>query len=208
MFKEKVNARTDGCTTDNGPWHKLAGLWPVELKREMHRYVQLCPCTCNICALNYKMQINYCCLTTKVRIRLQRAFGLILNLRSFIFWQKQHFNCSNRICSYCLLNVFLTDLLFSHLLLSILARKKSKSSIPWKIQIQFIVSIIIVKDFSIVAFLNNHSLVWNQPDIVEIAFGLLVTFSYKGAILYCRKLLLFQSRHLWGKESPTNTIPG
>ena len=27
MFKEKVNARTD-----NGPWHKLAGLWPVELK--------------------------------------------------------------------------------------------------------------------------------------------------------------------------------
>ena len=22
----------DGRTTDNGPWHKLAGLWPVELK--------------------------------------------------------------------------------------------------------------------------------------------------------------------------------
>ena len=40
MFKEKVNARTDGCTsgqpdgctTDNRPSHKLAGLWPVELK--------------------------------------------------------------------------------------------------------------------------------------------------------------------------------
>ena len=32
MFKEKVNARTDGRTTDNGPWHKLAGLRPVELK--------------------------------------------------------------------------------------------------------------------------------------------------------------------------------
>ena len=36
MFKIKVNgrmdARTDGRTTDNGPWHKLAGLRPVELK--------------------------------------------------------------------------------------------------------------------------------------------------------------------------------
>ena len=32
MFKEKVNARTDGRTSNNGPWHKLAGLWPVELK--------------------------------------------------------------------------------------------------------------------------------------------------------------------------------
>ena len=40
MIKEKVNARTDGrtdgrtnrCTVDNRPWHKLAGLWPVELK--------------------------------------------------------------------------------------------------------------------------------------------------------------------------------
>ena len=32
MFKEKVNARTDGRTTDTGPWHKLAGLRPVELK--------------------------------------------------------------------------------------------------------------------------------------------------------------------------------
>ena len=32
MFKEKVNTRTDGRTTDNGPWHKLAGLQPVELK--------------------------------------------------------------------------------------------------------------------------------------------------------------------------------
>ena len=32
MFKEKVNARTDGRTTDNGPWHKLADLRPVELK--------------------------------------------------------------------------------------------------------------------------------------------------------------------------------
>ena len=32
MFKEKVNARTDGRTTDNGPWHKLAGLRPVELE--------------------------------------------------------------------------------------------------------------------------------------------------------------------------------
>ena len=44
MFKEKVNARTDGRThvrtdrrthartTDNRPWHKLAGLQPVELK--------------------------------------------------------------------------------------------------------------------------------------------------------------------------------
>ena len=31
MFKEKVNALTD-ARTDNGPWHKLAGLWPVELK--------------------------------------------------------------------------------------------------------------------------------------------------------------------------------
>ena len=33
MFKEKVNARTDGRTTDNGPWHNFTGLWPVELKR-------------------------------------------------------------------------------------------------------------------------------------------------------------------------------
>ena len=40
MFKEKVNARTDRCThaqmawrtTDNRPWHKIAGLRPVELK--------------------------------------------------------------------------------------------------------------------------------------------------------------------------------
>ena len=42
MFKEKVNAqtdaRTDGLmarrTTDNRPWHKLAGLRPVELKTD------------------------------------------------------------------------------------------------------------------------------------------------------------------------------
>ena len=38
MFKEKVNAQTDGRMdgrrTDNGPWHKLAGLRPVELKIE------------------------------------------------------------------------------------------------------------------------------------------------------------------------------
>ena len=33
MFKEKVNGRTDGRTTDNRLWHKLAGLWPVELKK-------------------------------------------------------------------------------------------------------------------------------------------------------------------------------
>ena len=36
MFKEKVNAQTDrrmdGRTMDNGPWHKLAGPRPVELK--------------------------------------------------------------------------------------------------------------------------------------------------------------------------------
>ena len=40
MFKKKVNSRTDGRmdgrndarTTDNGPWHKLPGLRPVELK--------------------------------------------------------------------------------------------------------------------------------------------------------------------------------
>ena len=36
MFKEKVDTRkdgwTDGRTTDNEPWHKLTGLWPVELK--------------------------------------------------------------------------------------------------------------------------------------------------------------------------------
>ena len=36
MFKEKVNAqtdaRTDGRTTDHGPWHKLTGLRPMELK--------------------------------------------------------------------------------------------------------------------------------------------------------------------------------
>ena len=38
MFKEKVNARTDGRTTDNGPWHKLAGLRPVELKMGPLRY--------------------------------------------------------------------------------------------------------------------------------------------------------------------------
>ena len=31
MFKEKVNAGTNGRTTDNRPWHKLAGLQPVEL---------------------------------------------------------------------------------------------------------------------------------------------------------------------------------
>ena len=43
MFKEKVNTRTDGYidrqtdehTTDNRPWHKLTGLWPVELKIEL-----------------------------------------------------------------------------------------------------------------------------------------------------------------------------
>ena len=35
MFKEKVKARTDG-RTDNGPWHKIAGLRPVELKKNMH----------------------------------------------------------------------------------------------------------------------------------------------------------------------------
>ena len=45
MFKEKVNARMDGCTdgrpdackeqtTDKRPRHKLAGLRPVELKRK------------------------------------------------------------------------------------------------------------------------------------------------------------------------------
>ena len=32
MFKEKINALTDGRTTDNGPWHKLTSLRPVELK--------------------------------------------------------------------------------------------------------------------------------------------------------------------------------
>ena len=32
MFKEKVNAWMDGRTTDNRPWHKLAGLQQVELK--------------------------------------------------------------------------------------------------------------------------------------------------------------------------------
>ena len=32
MFKVKVNTWTDGCTMDKGPWHKLAGLQPVELK--------------------------------------------------------------------------------------------------------------------------------------------------------------------------------
>ena len=26
-----MDAQTDGRTTDNGPWHKLGGLWPVEL---------------------------------------------------------------------------------------------------------------------------------------------------------------------------------
>ena len=31
MFKEKVYARADGRTTEDGPWHKLDGLWPVEL---------------------------------------------------------------------------------------------------------------------------------------------------------------------------------
>ena len=35
MFQEKVNARTDGRTTDNGPRHKLAGLRPVELKMKV-----------------------------------------------------------------------------------------------------------------------------------------------------------------------------
>ena len=38
MFKEKVNARTDGRThgrTDNRPRHKLAGLRPVELKMNL-----------------------------------------------------------------------------------------------------------------------------------------------------------------------------
>ena len=34
----------DGCTTDNRPWNKLAGLWPVELKTagkgEIARYEQ------------------------------------------------------------------------------------------------------------------------------------------------------------------------
>ena len=37
MFKEKVNAQMDGRTdgrTHNGPWHKLAGLRPVELKKD------------------------------------------------------------------------------------------------------------------------------------------------------------------------------
>ena len=32
MFKEKVNTQTDRHMTDNGPWHKLAGIQPVELK--------------------------------------------------------------------------------------------------------------------------------------------------------------------------------
>ena len=41
MFKEKVNGRTDRRMTDNGPWHKLAGLWPVELKN----HVSLCKVT-------------------------------------------------------------------------------------------------------------------------------------------------------------------
>ena len=27
-----TDGRPDGHTTDNRPWHKLAGLWPVELK--------------------------------------------------------------------------------------------------------------------------------------------------------------------------------
>ena len=43
MFKEKVNARTDGRTTDNGPRHKLAGLRPVELKslaEELHKPIK------------------------------------------------------------------------------------------------------------------------------------------------------------------------
>ena len=35
MFKEKVNGRTDARTMDNGPWHKLTGLWPVELKIDL-----------------------------------------------------------------------------------------------------------------------------------------------------------------------------
>ena len=39
MFKEKVNTqtdgRTDGRTADNRPWHKLAGLRPVELKTQL-----------------------------------------------------------------------------------------------------------------------------------------------------------------------------
>ena len=37
MLKEKFNARMDGHThgrtTDNRPWHNLAGLRPVELKK-------------------------------------------------------------------------------------------------------------------------------------------------------------------------------
>ena len=37
MFKEKVNARTHGRTTNTGPWHKLAGLWPVELKKKHYQ---------------------------------------------------------------------------------------------------------------------------------------------------------------------------
>ena len=41
MFKEKVNARTDGRTTDTGPWHKLAGLRPVELKMKMGFFVPM-----------------------------------------------------------------------------------------------------------------------------------------------------------------------
>ena len=35
MFKEKINTLTDARTTDNGPWNKLAGLRPVELKKTL-----------------------------------------------------------------------------------------------------------------------------------------------------------------------------
>ena len=41
MLKEKVNVRTDGRTTDNKLWHKLAGLRPVELiKRYENRLLK------------------------------------------------------------------------------------------------------------------------------------------------------------------------
>ena len=40
MFKEKVNAQMDGRTTDNGPWHKLTGLWPVELTKKKNSVLQ------------------------------------------------------------------------------------------------------------------------------------------------------------------------
>ena len=32
LKKKLMHRRMDGRMTDNGPWHKLAGLWPVELK--------------------------------------------------------------------------------------------------------------------------------------------------------------------------------